>query len=208
MKRLAPTKPDRRATRTRQALMSAFVNEIMLRGYDEVSVEDIVRRADVGRSTFYLHYKSKGDLLRESIARPSAILCHIVGGDVTVDMLVPQLAHFHQQRTRGASFFREPIRRIWVKRLAEMMEPRLAKVVRHARARGLLPSAMAALQLAEAQIALISNWILERPELDPNVVAEALIAATHGAMRSLLRLRPEVPVLIPDEKLKVIYQSA
>ncbi|MBS0389184.1 MAG: TetR/AcrR family transcriptional regulator [Proteobacteria bacterium] len=179
----------------------------MSRGYDGVSVEDIARRANVGRSTFYLHYKSKGDLLRESIARPSAILCLIVGGDVTIEMLLPQLAHFHQQRTRGASFFREPIRRIWVKRLAEMMEPRLTKVVRHTHARGLLPSAMAALQLAEAQIALISNWLLERPELNPTAVAEALIAVTHGSLRSLLRLRPEVSVLIPDEKLRVVYQS-
>jgi AcrR family transcriptional regulator len=204
---MTSAKPDRRIARTRQALMSAFVSEILSRGYDEVSVEDIVKRANVGRSTFYTHYKSKDDLLRESIARPSAILSVIVGGDVKVEMLVPQLVHFHEQRTRGASFFRDPMRRLWVHRLAELMEPRLAKVTRQTQARPQLPLPLIALQLAEAQIALIANWLLEKPALKPDAVAEAMIASTHGLLRSLLGLRAEISILIPGEKLKVVYQS-
>ncbi|HEY1615002.1 MAG TPA: TetR/AcrR family transcriptional regulator [Rhizomicrobium sp.] len=205
---MASAKPDRRIARTRQALMSAFVGEILARGYEAVSVEDIARRADVGRSTFYMHYKSKDDLLRESISRPSAILSMIVGGDVTVVMLVPQLVHFYEQRVRGASFFRDPIRRLWVNRLAEMIEPRLAKVARHTQAQPHLPLQLTALQLAEAQIALISGWLLEKPALKPEAVAEAMIASTQGMLRSLLGLRPEVSVLIPGEKLRVVHQSA
>lgn len=180
--------------------MSAFAREVLSRGYDQVSVDDIVKRADIGRSTFYMHYRSKDDLLRESIARPSAILSVIVGGDVTVEMLVPQLVHFYEQRIRGACFFRDPIRRIWVNRLAEMMEPRLAKVVRHTHAHPTLPLPLTALQLAEAQIALVANWLLEKPALKPEAVAAAMIASTHGLIRSLLGLRAEVSVLIPGEK--------
>jgi AcrR family transcriptional regulator len=188
--------------------MSAFIGEIMSRSYDEISVEDIVKRADVGRSTFYMHYNNKDDLLREGVGRPSAILSMIVGGDVTPEMLVPQLVHFHQQRVRGISFFREPIRRIWISKLAEMMEPRLVKVARHARARPIVPTPLISLQLAEGQIALVSNWILKRPTLKPEAVAEAMIASTHASLRSLLGLRPEVSVLIPGEELRVIYQNA
>jgi len=187
--------------------MGAFITEIMSRSYEQVRVEDIVKRADVGRSTFYMHYKNKDDLLRESIARPSAILCVIVGGDVTVEMLVPQLVHFHQQRSRGATFFREPIRRIWVNRLAELMEGRLAKIARQTLAHPHLPLPLTALQLAEAQVALIANWVLEKPALKPEAVAEAMIASTHGLLRSLLGLRPQVSVLISGEKLRVTYQS-
>jgi len=204
---MTAAKPDRRTARTRQALMSAFVSEVLSRSYEEISVEDIVKRADIGRSTFYMHYKSKDDLLRESIARPSAILSVIVGGDVTVEMLVPQLVHFHQQRIRGACFFRDPIRRIWVGRLAEMMEPRLAKLARLTQARPHLPLPLTALQLAEAQIALIASWLLEKPALKADSVAEAMIASTHGLLRSLLGLRPEISVLIPGEKLRVAYQA-
>src|SRR5580698_5089801 len=111
---------DRRTERTLNALMTAFVAEVLERGYEAVSVEDIVGRANVGRSTFYMHYKSKDDLLRESIARPSSLLMAIVGGDVTVEMLVPLLLHCREQRGHGSTFFCDPIRRLWVQRLAEL----------------------------------------------------------------------------------------
>jgi AcrR family transcriptional regulator len=197
-------KTDRRTERTRQALMMAFVGEVLLRGYEDVSVEDIVKRANVGRSTFYMHYKSKDDLLRESITRPSTILSLLVGGDVTVEMLVPQLVHFHEQRHRNGTFFRDPARRLWAKRLAEMMEPRLAKIARQNHAQPVLPLALIAMQLAEAQIALVTNWLTDRPALKPDAVASAMIAATQAGVRALLGLRADASVLIPGEKFKFV----
>jgi AcrR family transcriptional regulator len=198
---------DRRTERTLNALMTAFVAEVLARGYEAVSVEDIVGRANVGRSTFYMHYKSKDDLLRESIARPSSLLMAIVGGDVTVEMLVPLLLHFREQRGHGSTFFRDPIRRLWVQRLAELIEPRLAKVARLTRAQTALPRPFIALQLAEAQIALTSNWLLEWPSVTPEEVAKALIACTQAMLRALLRLRPDALILIPGERLQVIRKS-
>ena len=201
-------KPDRRTERTRHALMSAFVGEVLSRGYEEISVEDIVKRANVGRSTFYMHYKSKDDLLREAISRPSSILAVIVGGEVTGEMVAPQLIHFHEQRARNGTFFRDPIRRIWARRLAEMIEPRLTKLVRATRAQPCLPLTLIATQVAESQIALVTNWLTQKPGIAAPVIAQALIAATHAAVRALLGLRPEIPVLIPGEKLRVIHRDA
>jgi AcrR family transcriptional regulator len=40
---------------------------ILEKGYDAVTVEDITNRADLGRTTFYLHYQDKEELLLESI---------------------------------------------------------------------------------------------------------------------------------------------
>jgi AcrR family transcriptional regulator len=201
-------KADRRTQRTQQALMMAFVGEVLSRGYDDVSVEDIVKRANIGRSTFYMHYKSKEELLRESIARPSTVLSLLVGGDVTVEMLVPQLLHFHEQRQRNGTFFRDPIRRVWVKRLGEMIEPRLTKVARQTHAQPALPIAFLAVQLAEAQIALITNWLTDKPTLKPEAVASAMIAATQGGVRGLLGLRADAPILIPGEKIKFVAPGA
>ncbi|HSM94594.1 MAG TPA: TetR/AcrR family transcriptional regulator, partial [Rhizomicrobium sp.] len=87
-------KLDRRTERTRQALRMAFVNLVLSRGYTEISVEDITDEANVGRSTFYMHYKSKIDLLKQSMARPSSVLSIMVGHDIPADILVHQLTHF------------------------------------------------------------------------------------------------------------------
>jgi AcrR family transcriptional regulator len=54
---------DRRVQRTRQLLQEALVTEILEKGYEAVTVQDILDRANLGRSTFYAHYRDKEDLL-------------------------------------------------------------------------------------------------------------------------------------------------
>jgi AcrR family transcriptional regulator len=56
------TQPDRRIRRTRKALQEALVGLIVERGYEKVTVQDLLDRADVGRSTFYAHYRDKESL--------------------------------------------------------------------------------------------------------------------------------------------------
>lgn len=55
---------DRRAARTRTALHGALISLILRKGYDGITIQDIIDEADVGRSTFYAHYAGKEDLLR------------------------------------------------------------------------------------------------------------------------------------------------
>ncbi|MGK8521228.1 TetR/AcrR family transcriptional regulator [Nocardia asteroides] len=57
---------DRRVRRTRALLHRALIELMVERGYDRVTVRDILQRADVGRSTFYAHYRDKDDLLLRS----------------------------------------------------------------------------------------------------------------------------------------------
>ncbi|HEX4814162.1 MAG TPA: TetR/AcrR family transcriptional regulator [Nonomuraea sp.] len=54
---------DRRVRRTRRLIQEALVALILEKGYDAVTVSDIVDRADVGRSTFYAHFTDKQDVL-------------------------------------------------------------------------------------------------------------------------------------------------
>ena len=58
---------DRRARRTRRQLKESLMALILEKGYDAVTIEDITDRADLGRTTFYLHYRDKEELLLESI---------------------------------------------------------------------------------------------------------------------------------------------
>lgn len=59
---------DRRVTRTRSALRQAFRDLVEEKGYEAVTIEDITEQANLGRTTFYLHYHDKEDLLLEDFA--------------------------------------------------------------------------------------------------------------------------------------------
>jgi AcrR family transcriptional regulator len=56
-------KPDERIRRTHERLGSALVELIQEKPIDEVTVQEVLDRASVGRSTFYLHFRDKNDLL-------------------------------------------------------------------------------------------------------------------------------------------------
>jgi AcrR family transcriptional regulator len=55
-------KTDPRARRTRDALGDALVALIEERPFESITVQDVLDRAGVGRSTFYAHYSDKEDL--------------------------------------------------------------------------------------------------------------------------------------------------
>src|SRR5690606_5016268 len=60
-------KVDRRIQRTRQLLRDALMALIIERGYENISIQDITDKANVSRTTFYLHYRDKEELLLTSL---------------------------------------------------------------------------------------------------------------------------------------------
>jgi AcrR family transcriptional regulator len=54
---------DRRVERTRRSLLDALNELILEKGYEKVTVQDVIDRANVGRSTFYAHFEDKDQLL-------------------------------------------------------------------------------------------------------------------------------------------------
>jgi AcrR family transcriptional regulator len=62
-------KNDPRSQRPRQALGDAFVELLMERGYEGISIKDVLDRANVGRSTFYSHYADKDELFAGQLDR-------------------------------------------------------------------------------------------------------------------------------------------
>lgn len=71
---MAEKKKDRRIERTRQLLLQALFSLIQDKGFDAVTVQDIIDRANVGRSTFYVHFVDKEDLLVQAMDPFSANL--------------------------------------------------------------------------------------------------------------------------------------
>lgn len=86
---MTTTPTDRRVRKTRDLLHRALMDLAIERGYDRVTVQDILDRADVGRSTFYAHYKNKDDLL---VVSSGEHLRQLIAAQLPPDRDAPLLA--------------------------------------------------------------------------------------------------------------------
>jgi AcrR family transcriptional regulator len=60
-------KQDRRIQRTERLLHEALSTLVREKPYEDIAVKEILERADVGRSTFYSHFRDKDELLVSGI---------------------------------------------------------------------------------------------------------------------------------------------
>lgn len=67
-----PTRLDRRKARTRRALVDAARALLVERGTDDVSIQEITDRADVGFGSFYNHFTTKAELFEVAVGEALA----------------------------------------------------------------------------------------------------------------------------------------
>lgn len=65
---------DRRQRKSREAIFSAFISLLSQKRLEQITVNQIIEVADVGRATFYSHFESKDYLLKELC---EDLFCHI-----------------------------------------------------------------------------------------------------------------------------------
>lgn len=181
------TKPsDRRVRRSRSALTSAFNRLVLERGFDAVTVADLVEAANVGRSTFYEHYAGLEDLLRQSVQPPFAALAAESLAPAPAPRLAQTLRHFWDNRKVGYALLSGGSGRVLQGLLVEQIEAALqprwaARDEETASRRRLL-----ACHLAAGQLAVLTGWLSGRLAGSAEEVAEALRSAARGAATGLL----------------------
>jgi len=158
---------------------------MLTRGYPAVTTAQISKRANIGRSTFYLHYAGKEALLKESLKVPSSGLAECVTGKMQPKQLKPLLDHFYEQRNVNRVFFVDPLRSLWVKSLAALIETRLSAIRRGTASRLSLPRSLTALMIAESQIALVTHWLTGRFASKSETIAAALITNTRAIVSEM-----------------------
>ncbi len=135
-----PRPADRRVRRTRSLLHEAAFTLIRERDYSSISVTDILERANIGRSTFYTHYRDKDELFAAAIgdmldsARSAARAVSIDPTERIVAFSLPVLEHIGRHRstagarmgTRGRAVLHAHVRRILAGWIAEEMRGQAA----------------------------------------------------------------------------------
>jgi AcrR family transcriptional regulator len=58
-----PTRHERRRLQTRKRLIESTLELVLEKGFESISIQDITERADLGRGTFYIHFKDKEDVV-------------------------------------------------------------------------------------------------------------------------------------------------
>ncbi len=161
-----PPAQDRRSQRTRQALIQALIELLSSKHYDQITVQDIVTQANVGRSTFYAHFERKDQLLKDGFeSLLDALVEHIVLDEVTgqpsfvVTMLFQHaVGHFNLYRALiwGSGF--DVITIEGHAALSEKIEKRLSHLLK-GKNPAMIPLPVLAYSVAGSLLILLKWWL-------------------------------------------------
>jgi AcrR family transcriptional regulator len=167
-----PETPDRRIRRTKASLHDALIGLAHEKPYPAIAVKEILDRANVGRSTFYAHFRHKDDLLDSSIRDVLRTVSSPPGSRDPVDRLfgfsLPLFRHIDAHRREdGAKMTRAgraAIHRHLQDVLAEQLSVELTAAAGKQPDDWGLPVELIARYIA-GTFALVLNWWIEREPL-------------------------------------------
>ncbi len=176
---------DRRVRRTRTASVGAFIRLLFTRRYETIRTAQLIAEADIGRSTFYEHFRNKDDVLVAVIDPIFGPLADAAAGRGNTLRLRMMLDHMWQQRTLARVIF-DPGRLPKLQRkLAVMIEGRLEGAISAD-----VPHALIATAAAAGQLAMLRMWLVGE------VACPAAVLAQH--------LMNDFPVVMPRSLEPVI----
>jgi AcrR family transcriptional regulator len=172
---------DRRVQRTEKLLHGALASLIQEKRYDSIVVKEILERADVGRSTFYTHFRDKDDLLIGAIhdilssAQPTALPRSASRSERLVWFSLPIFEHLDQHRhsstvkteAGGWTVVHNHLQQVLTEVVADDLrgEPR----IRPDTPRVIPPELLAAF-VASTFVLVLNWWVESRRPLPPNEV--------------------------------------
>ena len=175
------SRPDRRVRRTRDAVHRALLALMLEKGYDAVTVADIIDRADIGRSTFYTHYTDKQHVLDASLDQLATFLrAHSdASGGRLFGFSRALFEHVHEQRDllrallgrRGGTVVQNRIRQVLTDLVREDLEPRTG-------ADADVPVNIAVDSVVGAYLAILNHWVDDnepRPPRDMDLTFRRLV---------------------------------
>lgn len=160
-------KEDRRTRRTRQLLRDALLQLLREKRYEEISVQDIVERADVARSTFYVHYIDKDDLLvgkwgafASNLGHQAALIVHEKKNNESIYPTRAWFQHIQVQDPILKIIARDSAMDLAMKTLHGILRGDIqARVQKQLPDDGPIPSSLVVDMMAIALMTLIQWWV-------------------------------------------------
>ena len=193
-------KTDRRIQRTRELLQKALIELISEHRYDTITIQDIVDRANVGRTTFYLHYSNKDGLFmscHETIVSKFRFgPLHSLSREELLSPEAPPgmiLAYRHLEDARALLYpiFQSKHNLLILRRIRDWSTQEIEASLRtaFAEADSTIPFDVLANYLAGARIALV-QWWLEKPQPHtPENLAQMFHRLQSAAIRDAFGLK-------------------
>jgi len=193
-------KTDRRVQRTRELLQKALIELVGERGYDAITIQAIVERANVGRTTFYLHYGSKDELFvscHEAIVNQFHFgLLYPLSREALLSAEAPPgmtsaIRHLQEARALLYPIFQGKDSPLILRRIRDRSARQIEATLRAAFAEAdiTIPFDVLASYLAGAQIAWV-QWCLEkRPAQTPENLAQTFHRLQRAAIRDAFGLK-------------------
>ena len=172
---------DRRIQKTQALLREALVSLIHEKPYDAVAVTEILERANVGRSTFYTHFRDKDELLTSGIhamvrsVQSSALPSSAKGPERIIRFSLPILEYHRQHRRMGEARMGARGRAIIHEHLRTVLSELIANDVRkeykvRRKAAGQIPPDLLVQYVASTFILVLNWWAESRNPLPPDEV--------------------------------------
>jgi AcrR family transcriptional regulator len=194
-------RPGRRVRRTRRAVQDTLVELILDRGYDAVTVTDLINHADIGRSTFYSHFTGTRDVLFSNIDEVTDLLRpgHGHGAGPAFSFAPPLLEHIDENRHLVRALTGPDSDTAVHGRIREVLSSIIRAELLAALPADARPSADLDLVVARAVgafMARVSRWTEENTAETPaqlDVVFRTMLSAAHAGASSPARSPAEPP---------------
>ncbi|MBL8134619.1 MAG: TetR/AcrR family transcriptional regulator [Anaerolineae bacterium] len=167
------SRTDPRIARTQKLLGDALRDLIVELGYDSITVQDISDRAEVSRTTFYLHFKDKDELLFTSMRRIYDDLTRAHQSRLADVNSLDDIeraacdASDYQHVAQYADFYRAMLGKhgsaAFIQQVMNYLTDEMSKAIVNPASAGIgalpIPPAIIAAFLAGAQIGMINWWL-------------------------------------------------
>jgi AcrR family transcriptional regulator len=184
------SRDDRRSRRTRRMLGEALVALMLQKRYDAITVQEIIDRANVGRSTFYSHYMDKEDLLQSEVAELVGRLAHHIAQGKGGNRIIPSvelLRHLRESHDLYRALVRgraiEPVLKTMQAQLSGHVETRLASNM-GAGHTPMVPLPVVAQHVTGALLAMFQWWIDRGMPESPEQLDDYFVQLVRPSVRA------------------------